>query len=88
MPGKNSRIFIKNIKISSPNKIKFTRLITIKKIIKLTKKQMTTAYEEKTQSIRTDLEVTPMIELIDKNTKTVITTLSCIFKKLGEKLIC
>lgn len=35
---------------------------------------MTTAYEEKTQSIRTDLEVTPMIELIDKNTKTVITT--------------
>lgn len=87
MPGKNSKIFIKNIKISSPNKIKFTTLITIKKIIKLAKKQTTTAYEEKTQSIQTDLEMTQIIELIDKNTKTVITTLSCILKKLGEKLI-
>lgn len=41
---------------------------------------------KKNQSVETDSEITQMIELVDKNIKTIIVTIFHTFKKLQERL--
>lgn len=42
--------------------------------------------EKKNQSIKTDLEMTQVVELVEKGIKSIIIVISHIFKKLAERL--